>query len=97
MSDPVPPAEARAPGDDFLGTFTAEALEELVYYEASRRPSQAAAAVELPPLRLEEGHGLTVAAALRGQRQRCENSTGVIGSVKSFTRYPKNAWWNIRW
>ena len=59
MSDPVPPAEARRARDDFLGTFTAEALEELVYYEAAGRPGEAALAVELPPLRLEEGHGLS--------------------------------------
>ena len=75
MSDPIPPAEARAPGDDLPAALAAEALEELVDDQASTGPGQAAAAVELPPLRLEEGHGFAVAAALRAQWQGCENST----------------------
>ena len=75
MSDPVPPAEARRARDDFLGTFTAEALEELVYYEASTGPGQAALSVELPPLRLEERHGCALLSALRALWQGCENST----------------------
>ena len=78
MSDPVPPAEARRARDDFLGTFTAEALEELVYYEAAGRPGEAALAVELPPLGLEDaGHGFqrggaaSTMAALRKQHRQC--------------------------
>ena len=67
MRHAVPPAEARAPGDDFLAAFTAEALEELVDHEAAGRPSQAALAVELPPVGLEERHRCD-------WRRRCENT-----------------------
>ena len=59
MRHAVPPAEARRARNHFLAAFTAEALEELVYYEAAGRPGEAALAVELPPLRFEEGHGLS--------------------------------------
>ena len=77
MRDPIPPAEARAPRDDFLRALGAEALEELVDDQASTGPGQAALSVELPPLRLEDaghgfcsGDGVGAAAALR------EHSTG---------------------
>ena len=59
MRHAVPPAEARAPRNNFLRAFAAEALEELVDHEAAGRPGEAALAVELPPLRFEEGHGLS--------------------------------------
>ena len=65
MRHAVPPAEARRARDDLLAAFTAEALEELVYYESSTGPSQAALAVELPPVGLEESHGCAAASALR--------------------------------
>ena len=66
----VPPAEARRARDDLLAAFTAEALEELVDDQASTGPGEAAAAVELPPLRLEDtGHGCSGA-----RRRRCENT-----------------------
>ena len=59
MRHAVPPAEARAPRDDLLAALTPKTLEELVDHEAAGRPGEAALAVELPPLRLEEGHGLS--------------------------------------
>ena len=74
MSDPIPPAEARRARNHFLAALGPEALEELVDDQASTGPGQAAAAVQLPPLRLEESHGFAVAAALRALWQRCENS-----------------------
>ena len=59
MRHAVPPAEARRARNNFLGTFTPKTLEELVDHEAAGRPGEAALAVELPPLRFEEGHGLS--------------------------------------
>ena len=70
MRDPVPPAEARAPRDDLLAALTPKPLEELVDDQAATGPGEAAAAVELPPVGLEDtGHGCSGA-----RRRRCENT-----------------------
>ena len=88
MRDPVPPAEARAPGDDFLGALAAEALEELVDDQASRRPREAALSMELPPLRLQDaGHGFC--------------SGGGVGAAKTQQKRSPRAeacypWWTLR-
>ena len=58
MRHAVPPAEARRARDDLLAALGAEALEELVDDQASTGPGEAALSVELPPVGLEEGHGL---------------------------------------
>ena len=76
MRHAVPPAEARRARDDFLGTFTAEALEELVDDQAATGPGEAALAVELPPLGFEESHGLIGGggAAITQHRRRASHS-----------------------
>ena len=76
MGHAVPPTEARRARDNFLRALGPEALEELVYYEAAGRPSQAAAAVELPPLRLQASHGF----AARRRRRRCENTAETLSA-----------------